>query len=369
MHGQTVRRVVIAGGGTAGWIAAAALGRLLGPLLDITLVESDEIGTVGVGESTIPTARTFHHLLGIDEREFMRATQVDLQARHRVRGLGARSATATSTPSARSARSTWMADFHHFWLQARERGPGRRPRRLLPRAAGGRGGQFRHVGRSQHQLRLSSRRRALYARFLRRFAKTPASKRIEGKIAEVEQHAETGFIEALVLESGDARRGRPVHRLHRLSRPADRADARGRISRTGAHWLPTDSGARRADRIGRPRHPLHPRDRARCGLAVAHPAAAPRRQRPRLFAATIMSDDEARAPAARADRGRGADRAAADPLHAPASAARSGTRTASRFGLSSGFVEPLESTSIHLIMIGVDAADAALPVRRHHRRR
>ncbi|MEO9130830.1 MAG: tryptophan 7-halogenase, partial [Sphingomonas sp.] len=75
MNAQLVKKVVIAGGGTAGWIAAAALVKQLGPLLDITLVESDEIATIGVGESTIPTVRAFHSLLGIDEREFMRATQ------------------------------------------------------------------------------------------------------------------------------------------------------------------------------------------------------------------------------------------------------------------------------------------------------
>ena len=71
---QKIKRVVVAGGGTAGWVVAAALGRLLGTVLDITLVESDEIGTIGVGESTIPTSRTFHHLLGIDEQEFMQET-------------------------------------------------------------------------------------------------------------------------------------------------------------------------------------------------------------------------------------------------------------------------------------------------------
>ena len=70
-----ISRVVIAGGGTAGWIAAAALSKKLGELLDITLVESEQIGTVGVGEATIPPLRTFHKLLGIDEKQFMRATQ------------------------------------------------------------------------------------------------------------------------------------------------------------------------------------------------------------------------------------------------------------------------------------------------------
>ena len=79
MGGQAVRRVVIAGGGTAGWAIAAALAKNLGPLLEITLVESDLIGTVGVGESTIPTARRFHELLGIDEREFVCATQASFK--------------------------------------------------------------------------------------------------------------------------------------------------------------------------------------------------------------------------------------------------------------------------------------------------
>ncbi len=74
MTNWPLRRIVIAGGGTAGWMAAAALGRTLGQVAEVTLIESDAIGTIGVGESTIPPIVTFNNLLGIEEARFMRAT-------------------------------------------------------------------------------------------------------------------------------------------------------------------------------------------------------------------------------------------------------------------------------------------------------
>lgn len=75
MNQDHPRRVVIAGGGTAGWMAAAALSKTFGECIDLTLVESEQIGTVGVGEATIPPMIIFHRLLGISESDFMRATK------------------------------------------------------------------------------------------------------------------------------------------------------------------------------------------------------------------------------------------------------------------------------------------------------
>ena len=75
MSNQPVKRVIIVGGGTAGWMAAASISKLIGKTVSVSLVESDEIGTVGVGEATIPTMITLHQLLKIDERDFMASVQ------------------------------------------------------------------------------------------------------------------------------------------------------------------------------------------------------------------------------------------------------------------------------------------------------
>src|SRR5436190_10635436 len=119
MTGQPIKRVVIAGGGTAGWIAAYALAKQLSVLIEITLVESDEIGTVGVGESTIPTVRTFHEYMGIDEADFVRATGSTFKLGISFEGW-AHDGDCYIHSFGTIGRTTWMVDFQHFWLRARE---------------------------------------------------------------------------------------------------------------------------------------------------------------------------------------------------------------------------------------------------------
>jgi tryptophan halogenase len=132
---KPIRRIVIAGGGTAGWMTAAALSRTLGKVLDITLVESDEIGTVGVGEATIPTLVHFHRLLDINEAEFMAATQATFKLGISFEGWRDRGKDYIHSFGT-TGTDHWTAGFQHFWMKGRKQGLARRLRRLLPGAEG-----------------------------------------------------------------------------------------------------------------------------------------------------------------------------------------------------------------------------------------
>jgi tryptophan halogenase len=121
MTAQHIQHIVIAGGGTAGWMAAAALAKVLRGKVAITLVESEEIGTVGVGEATIPTMVTFHRLLEINEQEFMAASQATIKlgiAFENWRDVGQHYIHSFGT----TGKDHWTAGFQHFWLEGRRRG-------------------------------------------------------------------------------------------------------------------------------------------------------------------------------------------------------------------------------------------------------
>jgi tryptophan 7-halogenase len=200
VSGQAVKRVVIAGGGTAGWCAAAALSKLLGPLLDITLVESDEIGIVGVGEATIPTIRTFHHLLGIDEREFLRATNGTFKLAIAFEDWARRGDRYIHSFGV-VGKSSWMAPFHHLWLQARAEGIAGDIGDYCFELQAAEGGKFQ-TGENAKINYAYHFDAGLYGRFLRGISEKAGVKRIEGRIEDVEQDPDSGFITQLVLQSG-----------------------------------------------------------------------------------------------------------------------------------------------------------------------
>jgi tryptophan halogenase len=348
MPEQVVKKVVIAGGGTAGWLAAAALARQLGPLLDITLVESDEIGTVGVGESTIPTARSFNALLGLDEREFMRATQATFKLGISFENWGEIGDRYIHS-FGQVGRSTWMAGFHHFWLQARSQGIGGDlgDYCLELRAAEEKRFYTGDDGQLNYAYHLDA---TLYGQYLRKVSERLGVRRVEGKIATVEQDPQSGFITALVLQSGQRVEGDLF---------IDCTGFRGLLIEQAlkagyqdwSHWLPTDSALAVQTRSTEPAVPYT--------RAIAHRAGwrwkIPLQHRVGnglVFCSEHMSDDEAHALLLGELEG---ERLIEPRLIRYKTGRRRKTwdKNCIALGLASGFVEPLESTSIHLIMIGV----------------
>jgi len=202
MSGEAApRRIVIAGGGTAGWMAAAAIARTMGRTVDLTLVESDAIGTVGVGESTIPPLATFNRLLGINEADFMRATQATFKLG--IMFDGWKTAGESYFHSfGLTGKDHWSAGFQHFWLYGRHKGHDQPYDDYCLELLAAAEGRFAHLPdeRMNYAYQLDS---ALYGQFLRRMAEADGARRVEGRIARVELDGESGDIAALVLESGD----------------------------------------------------------------------------------------------------------------------------------------------------------------------
>ncbi|MBX9898953.1 MAG: tryptophan 7-halogenase, partial [Qipengyuania sp.] len=195
-----MRRIVIAGGGTAGWMAAAALARTMGHAIELTLIESEQIGTIGVGESTIPPLQTFNRLMGIPEADFMRATSATFklgiefenwkEEGHRYfHSFGA------------TGRDHWSAGFQHFWLHGLTQGHDAPYDDYCIEVLAAYGGKFAHLpdNRINYAYQLDATR---YAGFLRGLAEADGCRRAEGRIASVELAGESGDIAALVLADG-----------------------------------------------------------------------------------------------------------------------------------------------------------------------
>jgi tryptophan halogenase len=345
---ETPVRVVVAGGGTAGWIAATALVRQLNRLVQVTLIESDELGTIGVGEATIPTARAFHEYLRIDERSFMRATKatfklgIEFQDWSRI---GDHYYHSFGTMPLRN----WVADFQHFWLQARAEGYGGELGDYYAELKAGLAGRFALGGNPplNYAYHLDA---GLYARFLRRIAENDGCRRVEGKIAKVEQHGESGDIAALVLESGERIEGDLF-----IDCTGFRSLLIEKTLGVGyedwSHWLSNNGAwAVQTEAVT---------DAAPYTRALAHDAGWQWRiaLQHRVGNGLVFSSDHIDPDAA---RDRLLSTIAGKPLteprlirFLPGKRHRVWEKNCVALGLSTGFVEPLESTSIHLFMIGI----------------
>ena len=348
MAEQRIKKVVIAGGGTAGWIAAAALARSLGPLLQITLVESDEIGTVGVGEATIPTHRTFHNFLGIDEKEFMAETQATFKLAIAFENW-ARLGDRYIHSFGEVGRGTWVADFHHIWLQGREEGVAEDIGEYCFELKAAEAGKFYTSDKSplSYAYHLDA---GLYAKYLRRLAEEKGATRIEGKIASVERDGSSGDIAAIVLESGQRIDGDLF-----IDCTGFRALLMEQTLETGyedwSDWLFTDSAFAVQTRAVRDPVPYT--------RAIAHDAGWQWRipLQHRVGNGLIYCSEDLEADTARQ---RLLDNVEGETITEPrliryktGRRKQVWNRNCVALGLSSGFLEPLESTSIHLIQLGI----------------
>lgn len=194
------RRIVVAGGGTAGWMAAAALARTMGDSIELTLVESEAIGTIGVGESTIPPLVVYNRLLGLDESEFMRETQATFKLGIQFENWKDEGQSYFHSFGL-TGRDHWTAGFQHFWMHGLTKGHEHSFDDYCLELKAAHAGRFAHLpdNRMNYAYHLDS---SLYAAFLRRLAEADGARRIEGKIAQVQLHPETGNIAALQLDSG-----------------------------------------------------------------------------------------------------------------------------------------------------------------------
>ncbi len=194
------RRIVVAGGGTAGWMTAAALARTMGDSIELILVESDMIGTIGVGESTIPPLVNYNRLLGIGEAEFMAATQATFKL-----GIAFENWKLDGDKYFHSfgltGRDHWTAGFQHFWLHGLTKGHQHSFDDYCLELKAAYAGKFAHLpeNRMNYAYQLDS---TLYAAYLRKLAEADGAVRIEGKIGRVELDGGNGNIAALVLDSG-----------------------------------------------------------------------------------------------------------------------------------------------------------------------
>ena len=365
---MAIRQIVIVGGGTAGWMAAAALSRLkTNNLVDITLIESEAIGTVGVGEATIPPFVNFNELLDVQESEMLSAVQGSFKLGIQFVNWG-EIGDSYIHPFGAYGYTMGGISFQHVWHRLRQQGD-KRPIQVFnveTMAA-----YFGRFSRTQDYTRNGAREdlppvnyayhinATAYAAFLRKYAEKRGVVRQEGKIVDVKLDGESGDVASVQLDSGKEIAGDLF---------VDCSGFRGLLIEqalgTGytewTHWLPCDRAValpcNRDD--GSPPPPFT--------RATAHSAGwqwqVPLQHRNgngHVYCSSFMEADEAHDILVANMAGK----PTADPNHlrfVTGHRNRFWNRNVVAVGLAAGFMEPLESTSIHLINTAVDKLIAML---------
>ena len=341
-------RIVIVGGGSAGWMAAAALSNAFGATQQITLIESDAIGTVGVGEATIPAVKSFNKLLGIDEAEFLKATQGTFKLGIQFENWGAQG-DVYMHPFGLVGKDSWMANFQHFWLKANRLGIAKSyfDYSLNIRAAASNKFLIDPNSGVDYAYHFDA---GLYARFLRSYSEARGVLRTEGLVRSVQTQMESGFIESVTLESGEVINGDIF-----IDCSGFRALLIEQTLHTGfedwSHWLPCDRAlAVQTESVGEP---------APYTRSIAHASGwqwrIPLQHRVGnglVYCSRYLNDEDAKKLLLNNIEG--------NPRSEPrlikfrtGRALKQWNKNCIALGLASGFLEPLESTSLHLIQTGI----------------
>lgn len=360
-----IRSVLIVGGGSAGWMTAAALANALQRDCAITLIESEEIGTVGVGEATIPAIRTFNQSLGLDERDFVAKT-------HGTFKLGiefvdwAKIGHRYFHPFGPHGRAFDYVPLHQYWLRAREQGGSESIDDYAMAWHLAREGRFTRPSEDPRSV-LSTFDYAyhfdagLYARYLRSYAEARGVIRVEGRIGDVALDGESGFVRSVTMDDG---------REFAADLFVDCSGFRGLLIegalKTGyddwSHRLPCDRAVAMPSENAGPPLPYTRSTAREAGWQWRIPLQH-RTGNGYVYCSRFLDDD--RAADLLASRLDGKGLAEPRPLRFTTGRRRlNWNRNVVAIGLSSGFMEPLESTSIHMIQANISKLLALFPDRR-----
>lgn len=360
---KKIKNIVIVGGGTAGWMTAAALSHVLGSKrCNIRLVESDQIGTIGVGEATIPVILKYNQALGIDENEFLKRTQGTFKLGIQFVNWG-EIGNSYIHPFGGYGMSIGYLGFYHYWLryyaEKHAVDPGEYSICIQ--------GALRNKFMTPTQIANSPLSQisyayhfdaSMYAKFLREFAEMRGVNRIEGEVEKVNLKPEDGFIESISLKSGQVIDGELF---------IDCTGFRGLLIEhalnTGyedwSHWLPCNSAvtvpSKRIDPL-----PSFTRSTAHSAGWQWRIPLQHRTGNGHVYCNKYMSDDEAKKILLENLEGE----ALAEPRifrFKTGMRRKFWNRNCVAIGLASGFMEPLESTSIHLIQSSISKLISFFP--------
>jgi len=364
MPNDAIKRIAIVGGGSAGWMTAAALANTVRSSCSITLIESDAIGTVGVGEATIPPIKLFNQSLGIDENDFVRATQGTFK-------LGIEFVDwSNKGHSYFHPFGEYGADFdviplYHYWLKARTEGAPESLDTYSMAWVAAKNGKFNRPTHDRRQIQSTYDYAyhfdaSLYAKYLRTYAEKRGVTRIEGKVTKVNLRAEDGFIKNIHLEDNTTLEADLF---------IDCSGFRGLLIedalQTGyedwTHWLPCDRAVAVQSTKSRAFIPYTRSTAREAGWQWRIPLQH-RTGNGYVYTSEHISDDEVTTTLLANLDGK----ATTEPQQLYFKTGRRKKfwhKNCIAIGLSAGFMEPLESTSLHLIQSAITRLLALFPDR------